>query len=49
MKDFDKVIGYIVMAIVASFVIQAILPFLCWCLVGWFVLRAFEEYQKHKR
>jgi hypothetical protein len=45
-KFQNKVIGYAVVAIIAAFIIHEFLPYLIFGLIGWMVLRAFENNHK---
>lgn len=42
----SKVIGYAIVAIIASFIIHAFLPYLICGLIGWLILRAYENKNK---
>lgn len=44
----NKLIGYAVMAIVAYFVLQMIIPYLMYAVVGMVAWRIYLEKQKHK-
>ena len=47
MDNFQsKVVGYAVLAILAAFVIHAFLPYIICGLIGWMILRAYEN-NKH--
>ena len=46
-KFQSKIIGYAVVAIFASFVIHTFLPYLIAGLIGWMILRAYEN-NRHK-
>ena len=48
-KYVNKLIGYAVVAIVAYFVLQMIVPYLMYGVVGMVVWRIYLEKQKHKR
>jgi hypothetical protein len=44
MDNFQsKIIGYAIVAILASFIIHAYLPYLICGLIGWMILRAYEN------
>ena len=45
-KFQSKVIGYAVVAIIASQIIHAFLPYFIWGLIGWVILRAYENKNK---
>jgi hypothetical protein len=47
-KQLEKFIGYMVMAIFASYILQLIIPFLIWAVIGMVAWRIIQEYQKHK-
>ena len=48
MDNFQsKIIGYAVVAIVAALLIHAFLPYLITGLIGWMILRAYEN-NRHK-
>jgi fatty acid desaturase len=47
-KQFNKIIGYMVMAIIAYFVLQFIVPYLIYGVIGLVVWRVYLTYQKHK-
>ena len=47
-NNFNKFIGYAVLAIIAYYVLQLILPFLFAGIIGIVVVRAYQEYQKFK-
>lgn len=44
-EDQNKMIGYLIMAIVAYYVLQAIVPFLIVGVVGMIVLRVIEHHK----
>ena len=47
MDEFPrKIIGYAVVAIIASFIIQAFMPYLICGVIGWIMLRAYENNQR---
>jgi hypothetical protein len=43
----NKIIGYAILAIIAAFIIHAFLPYLICGLIGWIILRAYEN-NRHK-
>jgi hypothetical protein len=48
MDNFQsKVVGYAVVAIFFSFIIHAFLPYIICGLIGWMILRAYEN-NRHK-
>jgi hypothetical protein len=47
--DERKVIGYAVVAIIAYYVLAAIVPFLIWGVIGWLVFKAYQQYQRSKK
>jgi len=47
-KYVNKLIGYAVVAIVAYFVLQMIIPYLMYGVVGMVAWRIYLEKQKHK-
>ena len=47
-KEINKLVGYAVMAIFAYAILQAVIPFLIWGVIGWAVFKAFEIFNKHK-
>jgi hypothetical protein len=47
-ENENKLIGYMVMAIIAYYILEVIVPFLIWGVIGWVVFQAYLEYQKHK-
>jgi hypothetical protein len=49
MDNFQsKIIGYAVVAIIAYFIMQAFMPYLICGVIGWIMLRAYENNQKRK-
>jgi hypothetical protein len=46
---WNKIILCLVGCIIAYYVLQMVLPYLIWGLVGLVVWRVVQEYQKHKR
>lgn len=44
----DKLATYLVLAIIAYFVLQAILPFMIWCVVGYIAIQAAIAYSRRK-
>ena len=46
-KQMQKFIGYAVLAIIAFYFLQMILPFLILGVIGWVIWRAVQEYQKY--
>ena len=48
-KQMQKYIGYAVVAILAYYVLQMIVPFLIWAVIGTVLWRAYQEFQKHKK
>jgi hypothetical protein len=47
-ENENKLIGYMVMAIIAYYILEVIVPFLIWGVIIWVVFKAYLEYQKHK-
>jgi hypothetical protein len=47
-KEHNKLIGYAVLAIIAYFILQALVPYLIWGVVGLVCWRIYLEFQKHK-
>lgn len=47
-KQMEKFIGYALFAIVASYIVQAMIPFLIWCMVGMVAWRVYLSYNKYK-
>ena len=45
-KFQSKIIGYAIVAVIAAFIIHTFLPSLICGLIGWLILRAYEN--KHK-
>jgi uncharacterized transporter YbjL len=45
-KEFNKTIGYAVMAIIAYYILQMLVPFLIWGVIGMVVWRVYQEYNK---
>lgn len=48
-NQLNKTIGYAVLAIVAYYVLQMIVPFLIYGVIGLVAWRIYQEYQKNKR
>jgi len=48
-KQINTIIGYAVVAIVAYYVLSAIIPFLIAGVIGWVVLKAYAQYQRNKK
>jgi hypothetical protein len=49
MDEFQrKVIGYSIVVIIISFIVQAFMPFLICGVVGWIILRAYENHRNNK-
>ena len=48
-KQINKFIGYAFLVIFASYILQMIVPFLIWMVIGTVFWRMFQEYYKHKR
>ena len=44
----NKLIGYAVMAIIAYYVLQMIVPFLFFGVIGLMIWRVFQEHNKYK-
>jgi hypothetical protein len=47
-KQTNKLIGYAVGAIVAYYLLQMIVPFLIWGVIGMVVWRIYQEHNKHR-
>ena len=47
-KQINKFIGYAVVAIIAYYVLQMLVPFLIWGGLGLVVWRVYQEFNKHK-
>ena len=47
-KDMNKFIVYAVMAIFASYILQMIVPFLIWGVIGMVALRIYQAHNKYK-
>jgi hypothetical protein len=47
-KYVNKLIGYAVLAIVAYYVLQMIVPLLCWGVIGMVIWRIYLERNKYK-
>jgi hypothetical protein len=45
-KFQSKIIGYAIVAVIAAIIIHSFLPYLICGLIGWLILRAYEN--KHK-
>ena len=45
----NKIVGYMVVAIFAYYVLSVIFPFLIVGVIGWVGFKAFEEYSKRKK
>jgi len=48
-KQNNKLIGYAVLAIIAYYVLQMIIPLLFYGLIGMVVWRVYSKYHKHKK
>ena len=47
-KTSNQLIGYAVLAIIAYYLLQMIIPFLIYGVVGLVIWRIYQEYQNHK-
>jgi hypothetical protein len=47
-KNINKFIVYAVMAIIASSILQMIVPFLFWAVIGMVAWRVYQSYNKYK-
>ena len=47
-KELNKFIGYAFTAIIASYVLDMIVPFLIWALIGMVAWRVYQSYNKYK-
>ena len=47
-QKINQLIGYAVLAIIAYYVLQMIVPYLIYGVIGMVIWRAYQEYQKHK-
>jgi hypothetical protein len=47
-KEINKFIGYTIMLIFASYILQIIVPFLIWAVIGMVALRIYQSYNKYK-
>ena len=47
-KNENKMIGYMIVAIVAYYVLSAIIPFLIIGVIGWIGMKAYQQYQNLK-
>jgi len=47
-KYVEKLIGYALLAIIASWILQMVVPFLIWAVIGMVAWRIYSEYQKRK-
>ena len=47
-KQTNKLIGYAVGAIVAYYLLQMIVPFLIWGVMGMVAWRIYQEHNKHR-
>ncbi len=45
----NKIVGYMVVAIFAYYILSVIFPFLIVGVIGWVGFKAFEEYSKRKK
>ena len=45
-KFQSKIIGYAIVAVIAAFIIHTFLPYLICGLIGWMVIRAYENKNK---
>jgi predicted negative regulator of RcsB-dependent stress response len=47
-KQTNKLIGYAVVAIIAYYLLQMIVPFLIWGVMGMVAWRIYQEHNKHR-
>jgi uncharacterized membrane protein YraQ (UPF0718 family) len=47
-ENENKIIGYMIIAIIAYYILEIVVPFLIWGVIIWGVFKAWMEYQKHK-
>jgi hypothetical protein len=47
-KEINKFIGYAVIAIFASYILQMIVPFLVWVVIGAVAFRVYLAHNKYK-
>ena len=47
-KTSNQLIGYAVLAIIAYYLLQMIIPFLIYGVVGLVIWRIYQEYKNHK-
>jgi membrane-bound acyltransferase YfiQ involved in biofilm formation len=47
-KDLNKFIGYAITAIFASYILQMMVPFLVWCVIGAFAWQIYLANNKRK-
>lgn len=48
-REINKLIGYAVTAIFAYYILQFVVPFLIWGLIGMVAWRIYQEHQKYKK
>ena len=46
-KQMNQLIGYAVLAIIAYYVLQLIVPYLIYGVIGLVIWRGYQEYEKH--
>jgi len=44
----NKLIGSMILAIIAFYILRMIVPFLICCVIGLVIWRVYQEHQKHK-
>ena len=47
-NESNRYIGYAILAIIAYYILQFIVPFLIWGVIGMVAWRVFQDTQKHK-